>query len=273
MSRDPRARHNLTLAGNPDAAKTLVFVNGLGTDQSVWNQVAPAFAADYRLVLFDNAGTVEANLDDFRANQLRYLNVSGYATDLLEICTALGLSGDTFLVGHSLGGMAGLLASIQRPRLFERLVLIGVSPRYSNTDGYVGGFTKADIDASYDALRRDYLSWGRHVSAAAMHTPERPHLAEEFAASIARIPQDMMLTVLCSVLQTDRRADLAQVTVPVLLIQARNDCFVPLEVAQYLHAHIPGSQLSLIDASGHLPHVSSPEQVLAAMAGFVPRAS
>ncbi|MDE2440829.1 MAG: alpha/beta hydrolase, partial [Betaproteobacteria bacterium] len=105
MMPNPLTRNNVTVTGNRGARKTIVFVNGLGTDQSYWNRVTPAFANDYRLVLFDNVGAIEANQEYFRENQFRYLNVNGYATDLLEICSTLDLNGDTVLVGHSLGAM------------------------------------------------------------------------------------------------------------------------------------------------------------------------
>ncbi|MEQ8661903.1 MAG: alpha/beta hydrolase, partial [Gammaproteobacteria bacterium] len=54
--RDVLRRHNVHFAGRADAPATLVFVHGFGGDQSAWQAIVPAFAADYRIVLFDNAG-------------------------------------------------------------------------------------------------------------------------------------------------------------------------------------------------------------------------
>ena len=269
MSDPSLSRFNLTLSGQPDAETTLLFVNGLGTDQSVWHQVTPAFQDDYRLILFDNVGSVESSQDAFRSRLSRYLNVSGYAEDLLEIGSALKLSRNTVVIGHSLGAMAALLASIQRPAQFSRLVLLGMSPRYANIEGYEGGFSQADIRETYTQLTNDYASWTKAVSAAAMGNPHRPHLARSFAETIARVPRDLMLTVLCSVLQMDHRAALSDVSVPVLLLQSQNDFFVPLGVAQYLQTNIRNSRLTMIDAAGHLPHVSTPQAVVGAIRDFL----
>src|SRR5574343_356796 len=266
---DPLVRNNVTVSGNLQAGKTIVFVNGLGCDQHVWQQVTPAFAADYRLVLFDNVGAIASNQEYFSGRQYRYLNVNGYALDLLEICRALRLQGNTIVVGHSLGAMAALLASIQKPALFSNLVLIGASPRYSNADDYQGGFSNADIDATYAALQRDQIDWSRNFASVAMGTPDRPALAEAFAEALARIPHDMILTVLCSLLQMDHRSDLPKVSRPTLLIQSQEDNFVPRAVADYMQAHIPDCRLSLIDAVGHLPHVIAPDKVIAAMLSFI----
>lgn len=247
----------------------MVFVNGLGTDQSYWSQVAPSFANDYRLVLFDNVGAIESNQTYFRENQFRYLNVNGYAKDLLEICSTLNLGGDTVVVGHSLGATAGMLAAIERPEQFDRVVLIGASPRYANTEGYQGGFSKEDINGTYAALGRNYGEWAKGLASAAMKNLDRPTLVNRFADSIARIPQDMMLTVLCSILQLDHRADLHKLSVPTLVIQAQEDFFVPEAIAEFLLANIPDCQLMMIDAIGHLPHVSAPEKVVAAIRSFL----
>lgn len=264
-SRDPVSRNNVTLLGNPAATTTLLFVHGLGSDQSVWSQVTPAFLDEYRLVLFDNVGAVESNQADFRRSQLRYLNVGGYAADLLEIAAALELSGNTILIGHSLGALAGLIASVRNPRQFSALVLLGMSPCYTNSGDYEGGFTAAGIGKVYEALLSDYPAWTTGVAEAAMASPDQPQLARRFADSMARVPAEMMLTVLCSVLQTDQRDLLPQVPVPVSLIQSRNDHFVPLGVAHYVQEHIPDCRLTIIDATGHLPHVSAPGRVIEAI--------
>lgn len=269
MAIDSLTRYNARLLGNPDAGKTIVFVNGLGTDQSAWKGLLPAFAEDFRLLLFDNVGSVESNRNNFQKSPFRYLNANGYALDLLDICSALELDGNTIVVGHSLGAIAALLAASQSPRQVGQLVLIGASPRYQDAESYLGGFSRDAIDAIYSAVRSDYDSWSESLASAAMGNPDRPGLADAFAASLRQIPKDMMLTVLCSLLQADHRDQLARVSAPTLIIQARDDIFVPPQVAEYLHAHIPSSTLRFIDASGHLPHVSAPRQVAAAIRDFL----
>lgn len=269
LATDPLIRNNVTVSGNSMATKSLIFVNGLGCDQSFWNRVTPSFARDYRLVTFDNVGSVQSNQAYFRENQFRYLNVSGYAQDLLEICAALNLKGETVVVGHSLGALAGLLASIQKPSIFSKLVLLGASPRYGNAEDYFGGFSKEEIDATYAALANDYVAWSKQLASVAMATPDRPALVSTFAETLVRIPQDMMLTVLCSVLQTDQRSNLSKVSVPTLIIQSQKDYFVPMDVAEYILAHIRFSKLTVINAQGHLPHVSAPDEVIFAINSFI----
>lgn len=55
--------------------------------------------------------------------------------------------------------MIGILVSLQRLKLFEKLILIGPSPCYIDQDDYNGGVSKEDIEDLIDALENNYLGW------------------------------------------------------------------------------------------------------------------
>ena len=269
MTSDPLRRNNVTVLGPSTAQQTLVFVNGMGYDQRFWAALADYFAPNHRLVLFDHVGSIASNQPWFHQHPVRYLNVGGYATDLLEVLAALPRTPRTAFVGHSLGAMAALLACVQAPESADQLVLIGASPCYLNTDDYAGGLSKETINGIYSALQSDYPAWTQQLASMAIAVPDQPPLIARFAACLASIPPEMMLTVLCSLLQMDYRSTLAKVSTPTLIIQSNADLFVPLAVAEYLHAQIAQAQLALIPANGHLPHVSAPESVIAAICAFL----
>lgn len=268
MPRPLLERHQVRLNGCLDAQDTLVFVHGFGTDQRVWQPVAQAFESSHRLVFFNNAGCgAGAGLGEQRH---RYLNLRAYADDLVAIGTALGLKGAT-LIGHSAGAMICALAAIQQPALADRLVLIGASPRFLDAPGYVGGFSEADLNALYRAVTLDYAQWADAFAPMMMSNQDRPALALRLADSIKSIPPEDALTTLCAIFQSDHRADLPQLHQPTLLIQAREDAAVPLSVAEYMRDQIPDARLALVGATGHLPHVSAPQQVVEAITAFLDR--
>lgn len=260
------SRNAVSVSGSPGSAATIVFSHGFGTDQTAWSDVARAFANDHRIVLFDHVGAGRSEESAFV--QHRYLNLHSYARDLIEICDALDLRGAVF-VGHSAGAMAGVLAAEERPELFSRLVLVGASPRYLDAEGYRGGLSAGDLDEIYSSVLNRFSDWVDAFTPAAMGNPDRPHLARAFAECIRSIPPARVLTVLCSILQSDHRADVARLAVPTLLIQSSDDIFVPDEVAAYLHRAIAGSRLARIPASGHLPHISAPAEVIAEIRRFL----
>lgn len=260
------SRNNVNVSGNMGSAKSIVFVHGFGTDQNAWKEIASEFSDDFRLVLVDNVGA--GNSDSTAFSQNRYLDISAYAEDLLEVCAALDLK-DAVLVGHSVGAMIGILASLKAPQHFSKLVLIGASPRYLNDEGYVGGFTKQDLDKTYTLITSQMIGWAESFSHLAMGNPDQPHLAQQFATAIKSIPAERILTTLYSIFQADYRESLAEISKPTLLIQSLDDFIVPVQVAEFMHERIKGSQLNIIEAHGHLPHISAPYTVISAMREFV----
>src|SRR3954452_18254972 len=132
-------RNNVHIAGQ--GARPMLFAHGFGCDQTMWRWIAPAFADTYRTVLFDHVGAGQSDLGAY--SRAKYGSLEGYADDVLEICEELALH-DVVFVGHSVSAMIGILAANKQPDRFERLVLIGPSPRYINaeSDAYVGGFSE-----------------------------------------------------------------------------------------------------------------------------------
>ena len=263
---DVLRRSNVKVDGNAASARTLVFVHGFGTDQTAWDAVYPAFAGDCRIVRLDNAGAGGADPEGFEES--RYLKLDRYADELLEVADALELR-DAVLVGHSVGGMIGILSAIRAPEWLSRVVLIGASPRYLDDDGYAGGLSNRDVRNVHDAIQANHEAWVMNYSRMATQNPDRPELSRSFAKTLQRIPKERVLTVLHSILQTDYRAELPKLEVPTLIIQSQSDAFVPMAVAEYLQRSIRGSRLEVIDALGHLPHISAPETVIAAIRRFL----
>lgn len=266
MPVDPIKRNNVTVTGNLAVEQSIVFVHGFGTDQRAWHEVAAPFMSDFRVVLLDNVGAGNSDASAFVQHQ--YLNLNQYATDLFEVCNTLNLR-DAILVGHSAGGMICALAAINHQALAAKLVLIGASPRYIDDETYRGGFTMKDIHAIYDSIITKGKSWADSFAPAMMGTPDKPELTKHFADSLKALPSDRALTVLCSILQSDYRNEIGKLSIPTLILQTMHDSVVPLEVAEYLKNKIQHSQMKIIDAKGHLPHISEPAKVIEAVSPFI----
>jgi len=267
MTAKPFKKNHVTVLGDPNARHSIIFVHGFGTDQTAWHTVAGAFLTGFRVILFDNVGAGQSDPAAFV--QHHYLNLHPYATDLLDICQVLEIK-NAILVGHSVGAIISVLAALKQPDYFCKLVLIGASPRYLNADdGYYGGLSAHDLNSIYSTIVNSFSSWSSAFAKTAMPHPDQSELAQHFAYAIKAIPQAHVLTVLCSIFQSDHRADVAKLTKPTLLIQTQEDAFVPLAVAEYLHQQIIGSRLSVINTIGHCPHISAPDEVIAAIRAFL----
>lgn len=257
------SRNHVHLIGQ--GSQTIVFAHGFGSDQSAWRHQVAAFASNYRLVLFDHVGAGQSDMDAY--SPLRYGSFYGYAEDLLELCAELKLS-QVILVGHSVSGMISLLAALIDPSRFKQLIFLGASPRYLNDAAveYIGGFEQADLDALYAAMSSNYYAWVNGFAPLAMGNPDRPELAIEFARTLSAIRPDIAQAVARMIFQSDYRTELPKLTVPAVILQSNDDIAVPLSVGQYMADQIPQSRLVNINSTGHLPHLSAPDEVTKTLA-------
>jgi sigma-B regulation protein RsbQ len=262
---DVVARNNVSVSGREDG-RPMLFAHGFGCDQNMWRHVAPAFADEYRIVLFDHVGAGGSDLSAY--DSARYASLDGYADDVLEICAALGLERVIF-VGHSVSAMVGVLAARREPERFDRLVLIGPSPRYVDEGDYVGGFSAEDIEGLLESLESNFLGWSGEMAPVIVGNPDRPELGEELTNSFCRTNPEIAKEFARVTFLSDNRADLPAVRTPSLILQCTDDVIAPRAVGEYVHAQMPDSELVVLEATGHCPNLSAPAETIAAIRAFL----
>jgi len=247
--------------------RPMVFVHGFGCDQAMWRFVAPDFEVDHRVVLLDLVGSGKSDLSAYDPE--KYNSLQGYANDIVEICRELELR-DVVLVGHSVSAMIGVLACQQAPELFGALVMVGPNPRYVDDGDYVGGFSRTDIAGLLDALDANHLGWSTQMAPVIMGNPDRPELAEELTNSFCRTDPGIAAQFARVTFLSDNRADLPTVSVPTLVLQCSEDAIAREAVGRFVHEQVPGSVFVQLNATGHVPHLSAPEETTAAIRAFLP---
>ncbi|MEJ3404087.1 alpha/beta hydrolase [Rathayibacter sp. YIM 133350] len=262
---DVQHRNNVTITGNP-TGRPIVFAHGFGCSQEMWRFVAPAFEEDHLVVLFDHVGAGGSDLSAY--DRAKYDSLHGYADDVLEILEQLDLS-DAVYVGHSVSAMVGILAAAHDPTRFGNLVLVGPSPRYIDDADYTGGFSREDIEGLLDALDSNHLGWSATMAPIIMGNPDRPALGEELTTSFCNVDPAIARHFARVTFTSDNRADLAAVLTPTLVLQSADDAIAPRVVGEYVHDQIADSRFVLLDASGHCPNLSAPEEVVRAIREYL----
>lgn len=290
-------RHRVRVAGHDEGQNayrgTVVLGHGFGTDRSVWRELEPLlvrrgfWVVTYNLTYVGSAADAFDLTDEglglvfkrferkhlgrrfltcFRKSKRhgsrafdfeRYQTIDAYTSDLLEIIDSLSIDKCVF-VGHSNSGMIGLLASLSRPHLFERIVLLASSPRYLNDpeNGYLGGFLEDQLDGLFKSMERSYKDWATGFAPAAIFEPNLPAI-EEFMEGLLQIRPDVALATCKMIFRLDLRHILRKVRAPCTILQSQNDVAVPCEVAQYMARTLGDASLHLLPTRGHLPHLSS----------------
>jgi sigma-B regulation protein RsbQ len=162
-----------------------------------------------------------------------------------------------------------VLAAVRAPDLFRALVLVGPSPRYIDEDGYTGGFQEADIRELLDSLESNYLGWSTAMAPVIMGRPDQPELGAELTESFCRTDPDIARDFARVTFMSDNRSDLGAVSVPTLVLQCSNDVIAPLAVGEFVRDHIPDATMVLLDATGHCPNLSAPDETAGAISDFL----
>ncbi|EAR49902.1 putative hydrolase [Oceanicola granulosus HTCC2516] len=261
--RDAIARNNVTLAGREDGP-AMVFVHGFGCDQSMWRQVVPAFADRYRIVTYDLTGMGRSDLAAYDFD--RYDRLEAHADDLIGILAALELE-DVILVGHSIGASIAVLAANAAPERVARLALVSPSPAFVNDDasGYVGGFTREELEGLIAFLEENHLGWSSQMAPTIMGQPEDGEEAQELTQSFCRTDPDIAAHFGRLTFLTDCRDAMARAARPSLIVHCREDALVPMAAAEWMEREIPDSTLTVLEARGHCPHMTVPGDVVAAI--------
>src|SRR3954466_14124960 len=257
-------RNNVHVLGH--GHPPMVFAHGFGCDQNMWRLVVPAFENSHRVVLFDHVGAGRSDASAY--DRQKYSTLEGYAADVLDICRELQLT-DVVFVGHSVSAMIGVLAARQEPGRFKALVLVGPSPRYIDDEGYVGGFSRQDIEGLLSSLDSNYLGWSSSMAPAIMGNADRPELGQELTNSFCRTDPDIAAHFASVTFLSDNRRDLPGVRTPTLILQCSDDVIAPAAVGDYVHRTMPNSQLVAMRATGHCPNLSAPDETVAAIEAFL----
>jgi sigma-B regulation protein RsbQ len=257
-------RNNVNIFGK--GSQTMLFAHGFGCDQNMWRFITPEFEQDYRIILFDYVGSGKSDISAYSPE--RYATLQGYAKDVLEICEELQLSNIIF-VGHSVSAMIGLLASIEQPKYFSKMIMVSPSPSYINDGDYVGGFERKDIEGLLDTMEKNYIGWANFLAPNVMGNPDRPYLGEELTESFCSTDPVIARRFAEATFFSDNRTDLKYNRIKALVLQCSQDMLAPLEVGDYLDKHLPFSVLRVMKATGHCPHMSHPEEVIALMKEFL----
>jgi sigma-B regulation protein RsbQ len=111
-------------------------------------------------------------------------------------------------------------------------------------------------------LEKNYIGWANFLAPVVMKNEGRPELARELEESFCSTDPKIARRFAEATFLSDNRDDLPKVTTPSLIMQCSEDAIAPPEVGEYLHRHLPGSTLRVLEATGHCPHMSHPEETV-----------
>jgi pimeloyl-[acyl-carrier protein] methyl ester esterase len=244
----------------------LVFVHGWAMSGRVWRFQAQAFAPGRRVVMPDLRG-------HGRSGAGGECTLERLGDDLAGLFAGLDLR-DGVVVGWSLGAQVVLRAF---PRLRERLrgvVLVGATPRFTETEGYPHGLPAAEARGMGVRLKRDFnRTMGEFFRS--MFAPGELDRSQENAIAReivmgGRLPEPAAARHALDILSAaDLRELLPRVDLPVLLLHGDADTICPPGAARFMAGQLPRATLRLFEGCGHAPFLSRPGEFNHILARFI----
>lgn len=231
--------------GRPDAP-ALVFNNSLGSDFRIWQDIVPAFADRFRVVLYDKRGhglsdappapyTMDDHTDDLFA-----------LLDCLEIDRAA-------LVGLSVGGMIAQRAAIRSPRRVSALVLCCTAAKIGTPQNWaerIVAVEQGGIEPIAESILQRWFT-------PAFHENRRDEVSG-WRNMLVRTPSHGYTATCAAIRDADLTQDAQKIAAPTLCVAGDQDGSTPPDLVRGTASLVPGARFELIDGCGHIPCVEKP---------------
>lgn len=249
--------HVESIGSGPD----LVLLHGWGLHGGIFRSVMPPLAAHHRLHLIDLPG-------HGRSPPLS----SAYTLDNMVHAVAAAVPANAAWLGWSLGGRIALAAAA-RGAAITKLILVGTNPCFTQRDDWPHGMPEAEFEQFAASVRDNWEQTLQRFLAIQARGSERTR--EELRALRLELfthgqPQPAALAGALDILRAaDLRSALPAITQPTLVLHGARDTLAPLAAAEYTAARLPHGTLHVVDAAGHAPFLSHPDEFLHALEAFL----
>ena len=230
----------------PADGPVLVFINSLGSDFRIWQDVVPAFADRFRVVLYDKRGH---GLSD--APPAPY-TIDEHADDLLRLLDHLGIERFS-LVGLSVGGLISQRLAVRCPERIQTIALCCTAAKIGTPELWaerIAGVENGGIEPLADnVLQRWFTPLFRETRAAEL---------AGWRNMLVRTPAHGYAGTCAAIRDADLRPDAGRITVPTLCVAGDQDGSTPADLVKGTADLIPGARFALIDGAGHIPCIEKP---------------
>ncbi|MGY2733038.1 alpha/beta fold hydrolase [Sphingomonas sp. UYP23] len=253
----------------------VILIPGLASPRAVWDGVAPTLAAEHRVIVVQVNGF---GGDDPGAN-LKPDVLDGIVADLDGYIAAEKLK-DVLVVGHSMGGLVGMMLAKAHPTDLSRLMIVDSLPFFAVVMAPPGIHVTPAMVAPQAAKMRDGIiaSYGKPLSDAMAAAQTRGlALKPESIVTMTRWAKaaDPRVTgeAMYEDLTTDLRPSLAAIATPITMLYPWTAATRPkaLTDAFYRKQYADAPHIGFVDIedSGHMVMLDQPDAFKAAVVAFV----
>ena len=226
-------------------APALVFINSLGTDARIWDEVIAAFSSSHFCLSYDKRGH---GLSDTPAGDYR---LDDHLDDVLGLMDHVGID-RAGLVGVSIGGLIAQALALRAPARVAGLVLCCTAPRLGDV---------AMWSTRIDAVRANGLLPLADPVMERWFSPGfrsgRPVDLAGWRNLFLRTDPEGYANTCATLRDADLSSSIARITAPTLIVAGDADLAAPVDLVRNCTA-IPGSRFEVFEGVGHIPSIEQP---------------
>ncbi|VAV87446.1 hypothetical protein MNBD_ALPHA04-2149 [hydrothermal vent metagenome] len=252
------------LEGGPSDGETIVLLHGFGGDKDNWAMYAPYITGQYRLISPDLPGFGEND-----RSMDRDYDIASQVERLHAFLDALGIS-KCHIGGNSMGGHISLQFALTYPDYLKSLTLFNNAGVLGEKESELQGA----VEDGKNALAIDSAEDVKRLMAFVTYKP--PPIPGQFRRIFfedANAHKDLLDKIFWSIVKDTQERPLNEklgdLKVPTLIIWGRDDRLIDVSSAEAIHAGVEGSELLILEETGHIPMIEKPKETAAAHLPFL----
>ncbi|UVK54230.1 3-oxoadipate enol-lactonase [Mesorhizobium sp. AR02] len=237
-------------------ARAIIFINSLGTDFRIWDDIVAALDGELSLLVYDKRGHGLSDIGDIRS-------IDDHVDDLSGLIDHFGLE-KVVLCGLSVGGMIAQGLYARRPEIIEAMILCDTAHKIGTTESWnsrIAVVERYGIEAIADGVMKVWFTPHFHAT--------RPADLAGCRNMLTRQALPGYIGTCKAVRDADFTDAARRIAVPTLCIAGDQDGSTPPDLVRSLAALIPGSRFEIIRDAGHIPCVEQPVALVALIRDFI----
>jgi pimeloyl-ACP methyl ester carboxylesterase len=238
--------------------EVLVFLPPAMSNLTVWRDTILALRSRYRVIAIDLPGHGKSD----KPPRFRY-HPDTFAKVVARLLDHLGVAQAT-LVGNSNGGASALAFALRYPRRTRRLVLVSPAGARAAPPWQRRLLRWAATPTNLGTLNPYLFKWGLERATFRRTGPRTDRfIADQLAIRGAGEEFRAFLRAQVKLLRAAAAYDVSargkEIKAPTLIVWGEGDRLLPRELGEKLARAIPGAQLVVLPAVGHMPELEVPE--------------
>lgn len=237
-------------AFGPRSGRTIVGIGGWIGSWELWIDPFSILSESWRTLAYDHRGSGAT------VAPIETITFDTLVDDLFAVLDAYEIQ-RCIVAAESAGALTALAAALRRPERIAGLVIV---------DGLAFRSTQAGQDRMRAGLLSDYAATLDWFAAACTPEADVAPIRRWGRQILDRASPEAALALYDIPSAVDLRQDLAHIMQKTLIIHGGADSILPLDAGRQLAAALPNAQLVVLEGAGHVPTLTRPQEVAAAIA-------